>query len=312
MRKDLIRISTANMSREDWLAVRRGSIGGSDAAGILGMNPYSSQYAVWTDKLALRPEQPENEAMRQGRDFEDYVARRFMEKTGKRVRRDTAVLYNPDYPFAHANIDRRIVGEDAGLECKTTTVLNLKRFKNGDYPATYYVQCMHYMAVTGAARWYLGVLVLGQDFFDFVIERDEEEIAELMEQEAAFWKLVANKTPPGADGLPATTEALSEVYSESQNGCVNLFGRDSLLLEYKQLQKDQKALEGRLECIKQTLMQDLGEADRGLCGAFAVSWAAQTRRSFDAKRFFTDHPEMDAESYWKESQFRRFSIREVK
>ena len=177
---------TNAMSREKWLQERKKGIGGSDAAALLGLNPYVSPYALWAEKTNRLPEKDDNEAMRQGRDLEQYVADRFMEATGKKVRRKKTMLRNLAYPFAHANIDRWVVGENAGLECKTTSIINLKKFKNGEYPAAYYCQCMHYMAVTGADRWYLAVLILNQGFHHFVIERDEEEIAALMQAEQEF------------------------------------------------------------------------------------------------------------------------------
>ena len=34
------KISTAGMSREDWLRLRKTGIGGSDAGAICGLNPY--------------------------------------------------------------------------------------------------------------------------------------------------------------------------------------------------------------------------------------------------------------------------------
>ena len=98
--------------------------------------------------------------MRQGRDLEQYVADRFTEVIGKRVHQHTAMFHNPDYPFAHANIDRAV--ERAGLEYKTTSVMNLKKFRSGEYPENYYVQCVHYLAVTRWDRLYLAVLILNQ------------------------------------------------------------------------------------------------------------------------------------------------------
>ena len=183
----LTKVKTADMSRVDWLKLRRHSIGGSDAAAIVGLNDYASPFSVWSDKQGVVEDKPDNEAMRQGRDLEDYVAQRFCAETGKRVKRCNYTLYNTLYPFAHANIDRSIVGENAGLECKTTSALNTRKFKNGDFPANYYVQCMHYMAVTGCDKWYLAVLVLNKAFMVFEIARDEGEIAALMEAERDFW-----------------------------------------------------------------------------------------------------------------------------
>ena len=126
MKSDLIRVSTLGMTRDKWLEARRSAIGGSDAAAIIGLNQYSSPYSVWADKTGRLPEKPDNEAMRQGRDLEEYVASRWREETGKKTHRVNAILYNKDIPFAHANVDRWVTGENAGLECKTTSIMNLK------------------------------------------------------------------------------------------------------------------------------------------------------------------------------------------
>ena len=112
-------ISTKNMSREDWLSLRRTGIGGSDAGAICGLNPYSSPLDVYFNKTGEAPETEDNEAMRQGRDLEEYVARRFTEETGLKVRRSNQMYRSIEHPFMIADIDRLIIGEDAGLECKT-------------------------------------------------------------------------------------------------------------------------------------------------------------------------------------------------
>ena len=112
--KGIRRISTKGMSREDWLEQRRKTIGGSDAAGIVGLSKWASPFSVWAEKTGRAAEKEDTEAMRQGRDFESYVAQRWSEETGKRVYRVSAMLYNPLYPFAHADVDRMVVGENAG------------------------------------------------------------------------------------------------------------------------------------------------------------------------------------------------------
>ena len=80
-------ISTAKMSHEEWLEERRKSIGGSDAAAVIGMSRFASPYTVWMDKTGRLPEKEDTEAMRIGRDLEEYVAKRFEEASGKKVRR---------------------------------------------------------------------------------------------------------------------------------------------------------------------------------------------------------------------------------
>jgi len=203
---------TDKMTRDEWLAARKNGIGGSEASAVLGVNPYSSPLKVYRDKLSQDTEDVTNEAMRQGHDFEDYVARRFQEETGMKVRRLNRILQNPDHPWMLANIDRDIVGEDAGLEIKTTSALNLKRFKGGEFPANYYCQCVHYMAVTGAGRWYVAILVLGKSFHVFEIDRNEDDIRTLTDAEEVFWKEnVEAKIPPLPTGSDTDDEEIIDV-----------------------------------------------------------------------------------------------------
>ena len=67
-------VSTLNLPKEDWLRYRKCGITGTDAGAILGLNPYRSAFQVYHDKISDTIENIDNEAMRQGRDLEDYVA----------------------------------------------------------------------------------------------------------------------------------------------------------------------------------------------------------------------------------------------
>ena len=119
-----IKIPTAGMSRQEWLKLRKGGLGGSDAGAVCGLNPYASPMSVYKDKTSDEIEEKDNEAMRQGRDLEDYAARRFMEATGLKVRRSNVMYKCEEHPFMLADVDRLVVGEDAGLECKTASALH--------------------------------------------------------------------------------------------------------------------------------------------------------------------------------------------
>lgn len=307
MYKGLKKISTVGMSREDWLDHRRNSIGGSDAAAVVGLNKYASPYSLWADKRGLLPEREDSEPMRLGRDLEDYVARRFMETTGKRVRRENNIIINPSFPFAHANVDRLVIGEDAGLECKTTSAMNLKRFRGGEYPANYYVQCVHYMMVTGAARWYLAVLVLGVGFYWFCIERDEDEIEALRASEEAFWEYVKTNTPPPVDGDTATSEAVTTVLGGSSPGVscdVTAYQKDLDLYfekkaEMERIKKEKDEIENRLKVY-------MDDAESGESERYFISYAEQSRRTFDVNRFAGDHPDLDLSDYYKTTVTRQF------
>jgi len=308
------KIPTAKMSHEEWLAERRKYIGGSDAAAIVGLTTYATPYSVWTDKTGKLPPKEDNEAMRQGRDLEDYVAKRWEEATGKRVKRSNFMYVNNRYPFAHANVDRLVVGESAGLECKTTSFLNLKQFKGGSYPDNYYAQCVHYMAVTGADRWYLAVLVFGQGFYHYTIERDDEGIAALMQQEELFWEYVKSDTPPPVDGLAPTGEAIDAVYHQADDNApeVDLYGMEDALELLQKTKEQIKELEKLKAKYEQQLKEELGSSVMGRTDQYIVRWGAQSRKTLDVSALQQQHPTLDLEPFYNVTTFRKFEIKEIK
>lgn len=310
--KQITKISTLNMSRAAWLEQRRKTIGGSDAAAIIGLNPWESAYSVWADKLGMLPEKEETESMRLGRDLEDYVAKRFSEATGKKVRRENSMIYNALYPFAHADIDRAIVGEYAGLECKTTSALNVKRFKNGEYPENYYVQCVHYLAVTGWQKWYIAVLVLGEGLHVYEINRDEDEIKALMESEASFWNYVTSQTPPAADGTESTAKAISAVYPVSDDEAeADLTSCEDELREYVALSAQIKSLTALKDAAANKIKAAMGDAGKGDSDRFHVTFKSASRKNFDAGRYEAEHPELDLGKYYKTSEYRTLKVTEI-
>ena len=131
-------VSTKNLEHSKWLRYRKQGIGGSDAGAICGLNPYRTAIHVYYDKTSDEIEETDNEAMRQGRELEEYVARRFMEATGKKVRRTNFMYQHSKYPWMLADIDRLIVGENAALECKTTSPYMADKWDDDKIPLSYH------------------------------------------------------------------------------------------------------------------------------------------------------------------------------
>ena len=305
------KISTKEMSREEWLKARRNSIGGSDAACILGLNPYNSAYSLWCEKTGkIVPEDiSDKEAVRLGNDLEQYVAERFMEATGKKVRRENNIIYNSDYPFAHANPDRMVIGEDAGLECKTSSSWDIaQQLKDGEIPPYWYCQMVHYMMVTGYKRWYLGALVFGVGFFQMTVERNDAEIEALARSESDFWSGVCNHTPPALDGSQATTEAIKTIYKDSAPGtAVDLTGVGQHIQFYNEVSKQIRELE-TIKAEQENIIKDyMGAAEKGTYGDTSISWKTSTRSTFDKKAYEADNGKIP-DSYYKTTESRTFRV----
>ena len=303
----------SEISREEWLDYRREGIGGSEAAIIVGLNRFGSPLQLWADKMGLRKELEETEVMRQGTDFEEYVARRWMEATGKKVRRRNYIFRNTDYPHSIADIDREIIGENAGLECKTTSVYNKSDFESGEIPPTYYVQCQHYMAVMGYDQMYLAVLVLSKAFYHFCIERDNEEIAALMKKEGDWWEeFISGDSVPEPDGSDGDDALIRDRFPDSDGGEVFLGMRTQDFEELSELDRQIKELTIRRDACKQAIMQDMGDASTASAlNGWTATWKQQASTRLDSKALKSDYPEL-YQKYAKTTDTRVFRYKKAK
>lgn len=316
------------MSREDWLRERRNSLGGSDMGAVLGLNRWRSPYSVWADKMGLLPDQEDSEAMRIGRDLEPYVLQRFCEASGKKTRHVNAILRNLDFPHLHANVDSMIVGENAGVEAKTASALNARVFGGGEFPESYYAQCVTYLAVTGADRWYLAVLIMGREFKIYQLTRIEDdttpdwcessvfvsqdEIDALGRLAGDFWELVEAGTPPEADGLRSTAETLDTIYHEEDGPELDLEAVRGTVIGLIAVNERIRELQETADRFKNTIKAFMQDASAGSCELGKVTWREQIRRTFDEKRFMADHPEMDLADYYKTTRSRVFRFTPAK
>lgn len=298
-------------TRDEWLKNRMQGIGGSDAGAIIGVNEYKSAYALWCEKTGRIIKDIDNEAMRLGRDLEDYVAQRFCEATGKKVRRSGFSYQSEEHPFMLANVDRLIVGEDAGLECKTTNMLTRTRYDKRDIPASYYAQCMHYMAVTGLKKWYIAILVLNKGFFWYEINRDENEINALIEAEEDFWECVTNDNAPLIDESQSTSEAIAELHCNPTEEMVDIFGFAEEMEQYLTVKEQIKKLESEKNRFENIFKDQIGDASRGTLGNYMINWKKQTRNSVDSKKLQKDYPAIYDECL-KSSSFRKFEVKEIR
>ena len=299
-------------NHEEWLSIRHKYIGGSDAGAVIGMNPYKSRYTLWAEKTGKIPEFGGNITTKVGAYLEELVAKMFEEETGKRVRRKNATLVNDDYPFACANIDRMVVGEDAILEIKTTNSIPLmKKLRNSDeFPDAYYAQVVHYMAITGVSKAYLAVLINCREFKVYELERDQAEIDALMKVEKEFWTLVETNTAPLPDGEQNTTDTISKLYPNSDGGVIDLVGFDNDLKEYMALNAQIKAITVLKDEVANHIKEYMKEAGRGESDRYRVSYSSSERKTFDTKRFAADNKDIDLDNYYKVTTTRTFKVTE--
>ncbi|MFI8614335.1 YqaJ viral recombinase family protein [Acidovorax sp. NPDC077693] len=297
-------VKTQNLPRDQWLQVRLGGIGSSDAAAAVGLNPYQSQLELWVEKTGRAPVAPPGDGgaddqspMYWGSLLEPIVAAHYTRRTGNRVRRINAVLQHPDHPWMRANIDREVMGASDVqlLECKTAGIQGAWLWRDG-VPEYVQLQVQHQLAVTGKQVADVAVLLGGQELQVFRIERDEELIAQLVRLEREFWGYVERDQQPPADGSESADRALRALYPRDSGTTMDL--RQDLvmgavfsdLLAVREVLTTQTALEAQL---KQSIQQRMGDASRAVFDGGEVSFKrSKDGSTLDTDRLAREQPEI--------------------
>ena len=192
-------IKTTNLSRQDWLALRQSGIGGSDIAAILGVSPYATAYDIYQSKTQPLADEDMNEFAYWGTVLEDTVAREFSKRSGLKIQNVNFLMRHPEHRWAIANIDRAIINRDVSgnvrfkdgklttdqiVEIKTASEYVGKNWGNEDsdeVPDQYQCQAQWYMGVTGVEVCHMAVLIGGNKYRQYKIERHQDFIDYLFE-----------------------------------------------------------------------------------------------------------------------------------
>ena len=298
-------VKTRDLSREEWLSVRRRGIGSSDAAAALGLNPHQSQLELWMIKTGRAHMLPQvdpgdrTSPVYWGNLLEPIVAAHYTSETGNRVRKINAVLQHPDPDKAWmlANIDREVLGapDVQILECKTAGEYGARSWREG---VPEYIQCQvqHQLAVTGKAAADVCVLICGQEIQIHRIERDAELIDGLIKLEREFWHYVETDTQPPADGSVSADRALRSLYPHDYGDVIDFRDNRAMSAAFSDLQtiRDEISTREQVEQqLKQTIQQMMGSSSRALFETGSVSWKrCKDGTHLDVDRLKTEHPSL--------------------
>jgi putative phage-type endonuclease len=302
--------------REEWLDWRRGGLGASDIAGVLGLSPWSSPWSVWADKVGLLPDEDDSEVMEFGRYAELMVAPWFEEKTGLRVVCQQERAVDPAASWRRATLDGRVLDAGPGVDLdvddiddRTVGLLEMKTASAGrpwlEIPPNYQAQGQWQMLVTGAERVWFAVLMGRRLDVDLVLDRNQADIAFMAHEAERFWtEHVLTGTPPPTDSSDATTRALAAVYPKASPDSVEVDDFADIIAEWQEAKQASKDAEAREKGLANELRAALGDHEEGtLDGQRTISWREQKRAGFDADGFRRDHPRL-AKKYATESAFR--------
>lgn len=288
---DAVDVMPAGVERADWLVARRSGIGGSDAATVAGLNPYSSRYELYLDKTGQLPEKEQTSAMAWGNRLEPVIAQWFCDTTGLQVR-SAGLVAHRERGWQLGNVDR-LVSDGGILEIKSTGDRQAKLWDDDQVPDAAELQSQHYLAVTGRTHAWVAVLVNGRDPLLRRLERDESLISTLTEMEREFWETyVLARVEPPIDDSEATEKALERRWpvDVTDDAAVDESVTD-LLDEWERAKADEKAAKERARHAQSRIAALVGDAGHAsVHGERVLSLVANG--TFSAKRFTTENPEL--------------------
>lgn len=198
------------MLTEEQLAIRRTGIGGSDAAAAVGLGQrYTARELYHIKRGELDPPDLglDDEAW-VGQELERTLRKRYRFETGRRVSLLKETQRHPDFSFMLAHYDG-LVGETRGFEGKVRfSTKGWGPTGTDQVPDDEYLQCLHYLTVSGRRSWDLQVLFAGVEFRRYTIPRDPVLIDKLVDGEAGFWDHVVEGRVPALDFEHPSTPAL--------------------------------------------------------------------------------------------------------
>jgi len=274
---------TRTLTTEERLSWLRGGVEGSDIAAICGKDRWKTALEVYLDKTGERPAVKVTEPMRAGRDLKSYIAARFTEQTGLRTRRRHFIYRHAEHDYLIAAVDRWVVGDDAGLLCKSVGEYNKQEWENGSVPQEVELRCQHLMAVTDTCHWWVAAFIGGNKLRVVRVERSGAGIRELTAAAARFWnEHVRKRIRPSIDGSEASASLLGRMY-EPESTVPNRIELPGEAREWVELYKsaceeEKRSLRKKTEA-ENHLKSLLGSNESGVIGYDRVEWRTVRRKA---------------------------------
>lgn len=310
-------------NEEDWLELRTKGIGGSDAGAILGLNPHSSPFRIYKQKVeGYKEDLSENVFIKKGKELENLILTNYVKpyfnKMGYEVGKPEFMLVNSDYPFFRANVDG--IAFKKGTSYTENIIVEIKwvsewaevNWNKPEYtgiPASYYAQVQLYMAVTGA-KCAIVCALFDKDWEVnyFVISRDELFISDMISKCRDFYQYnMLMKMPPKLS-YEVDKEDVAKAIKNAPKTLTPNADIDRYIEKYLYIDEKLKKAEEVQSKIKDAIL-DL--ANKGFCpvdSKHKVKTSVVSSYRFNSTKFKESQPDM-YEQYCEDSESPRITIK---
>lgn len=315
----------------EWRKMRQKGIGGSDAGTILlGGSTFKTPFDIARSKLDELHEEDTDKNDQYRLDFghalEPVILDWYAKEKHCEVFTDRGMYFSSEHPIMLADCDGFAITEDGeliGLEIKTTSLYNMKKWKSGEYGVdgiigvdSYYVQVQHYMEVMNIDRFDI-VCAFGNNAKDIKIisvPRDTKYGQQLAQKEEEFW---ANLNDIGSQ-MPVSTSAknassnvdyLRKIGAKiddkgAEEKCQSILDKR---LRISELKEEIDNLEKSIEADKILILGSINDNEKTQFGRYIVVNKVTKSYRYDTAEL-KKHPELDI--YKKEVTMKKFDITE--
>ncbi|MFY1029118.1 YqaJ viral recombinase family protein [Pseudomonas asiatica] len=269
-------------------------LGGSDVAGILGISPWRTPLDIYLDKIEPRKEvdPAKKKIFTRGQRMEPYVIDLLAEETGLEIIGRGNRYRDKQHDFLAAEIDAEAASGE-NIEIKTVSPFKAKEWgevQTDAIPVHYTAQAMHGLMVTGKQVCVFGVLIGGDDFRVYRVERDEETITAIREKEVEFWGRIQRREPPPVSKV----SDINRLFESDAGGFIEATGEVlEAYNELRALRTQAKTAEDAANALEERIKLFMGgNAFLMVDGLQLASWKSQDSRRFDQKAFAAANPKL--------------------
>lgn len=252
-------------------------LGGSEIATAAGLNKFSTPLQLWMRKTGRDTSVIDNKHTRLGIKMESVVAETFVEevKVGP-IRKNNSTFQDDVLDWATCTpdyfIEDFVTGQTSLLEIKTSGIWARNDWLDSRAPDYALIQLQWQMGICGVEKGYLAALIGGKDFYVKEVAYNKDVFAQLIELGHRFLEYVRTDVPPDASYNDDMSFIKPKEKTIELFGCLEMVKEFELLqCEISQREAHIKLLNQAKDTIKNKLIQQLGDANLGICGDYSVS-----------------------------------------
>ncbi|PJN38960.1 hypothetical protein CG747_20660 [Streptomyces sp. CB02959] len=302
-------ILPATADRADWLTARRGGLGSSDIAAILGISRYGNALSVYHDKTGGLPvDGDDSEPALWGRAFEETVAREWARRNRSVIRR-VGLVANTERPWQMCTLDRRVLEcpladgrERCAVEIKCRDKMKASQFRQG-VADDVLVQTLWQADTCGFDHVHAAVLIGGNDYRQYVVRVADHAdlLGDLRTAGARAWQQISTRRPPvlADDADPDVLLDLYDRLHPDRSGALDItrdVDTQDAVADYLDAHNNEAEAKSRKKRAKARILAGLGDATAAtVLDRTFVSLDETSREHCDTRRLAERWPEAYAD-----------------